>query len=322
MQIFYLCPDLSFPSGGIKRLYTHVRILNDNGFSAKILHFKKGFEPGWFESNVPVVFLDDQPTINPGDVLVVPEGFPNVMKKFKDVDLHRVAIALNPLYPFQSLPLGESWKDYGFEIVLTSSHQMAEIITWTMGIENTFVFETSIDLDVFKYDPAKKRHQIAYVSRKDLNTPIIEKMLKLRQPYSSQFQFIKIDNLKFEDYAEVLRRSAIFLTTSPYEGINRSVLEAMACGCICAGYHGLGGKDYLIAAGEKRNFFQAETLDFFELARLLDKLTTDYANQEDYIDVVRKNGLSTASRYHMGLERDSILKFWSGYVAKIEKHQG
>lgn len=316
MRIFYLCPDLTFPSGGIKRLYKHVKILNENGFNSYILHFKKGFKPGWFASSVPVVYLNDNPPLNPGDTIVVPEGFPNVMKKFSNVNLKRVVIALNPLYPFQSLPAGESWTDYGFNTVLASSPQIADLISWSLDIKDVHVFETSIDAETFYFDRSIKRNQIAYVSRKDLNTPVIEKILKVRQRYSKPFEFIRIENMKFEDYADVLRRSAFFITTSPYEGTNRSVLEAMASGCICTGYHGFGGKDYIIPNGEDRNFFLAETLNFFELAQILDRLVTDFRNQESYLETVRKNAIKTAERLHRGLERDSILNFWSSFFQK------
>lgn len=59
MRIFYLCPDCDFPSGGIKRLYTHVELLCDNGYDAYIMHYNKGFKPKWFESQVPVVYNSD-----------------------------------------------------------------------------------------------------------------------------------------------------------------------------------------------------------------------------------------------------------------------
>lgn len=39
MRIFYVCPDIQAPSGGIKRLYTHVGLLRENGYDAYIMHF-------------------------------------------------------------------------------------------------------------------------------------------------------------------------------------------------------------------------------------------------------------------------------------------
>jgi len=33
-KIFYICLDFAPPSSGVKRLYTHVQILRDNGYDA------------------------------------------------------------------------------------------------------------------------------------------------------------------------------------------------------------------------------------------------------------------------------------------------
>ena len=36
--IYFFCPDLSNPMGGVHMLYRHVDILNANGFHAAIVH--------------------------------------------------------------------------------------------------------------------------------------------------------------------------------------------------------------------------------------------------------------------------------------------
>ena len=63
-----------------------------------------------------------------------------------------------------------------------------------------------------------------------------------------------------------MRESAVFLTTSVFEGVNRSVLEAMACGCVCVGFAGIGGKDYMIGAGPDQNFVLADGMDVVDLS--------------------------------------------------------
>lgn len=55
-RIYFLCPDNSKPAGGIKQLYRHVDILNKNGFSAFILHAKKGFRCSWFENDTKIAY--------------------------------------------------------------------------------------------------------------------------------------------------------------------------------------------------------------------------------------------------------------------------
>jgi glycosyltransferase involved in cell wall biosynthesis len=55
-RIYYLCPDHSKASGGIKQIYRHVDILNKHGFNAYVLHATKNFKCTWFENCTPVVY--------------------------------------------------------------------------------------------------------------------------------------------------------------------------------------------------------------------------------------------------------------------------
>ena len=101
-RILYICPDFAPPSGGIKRLYTHVQILRDNGYDAYIVHFNKGFRPTWFDHSVPIIYFSDNPSFSSTDVLVIPEVFPGLIKKLKDVP-RKVVIALSHIYIFQNM---------------------------------------------------------------------------------------------------------------------------------------------------------------------------------------------------------------------------
>lgn len=314
MKIFYFCPDLKFPSGGIKRLYSHVKILRDHDFDAYILHLQKGFKIDWFQHDVPVVFLNDNPPLDPGDTIVIPEGFPNIMKKIQGDSLNKVVIALSHSYIFHTLPKGENWRDYGVDTVITTSHIIADFIEWSMNIPNIHLIETSLDKHTFIYDPGRKRLQVAYVKRKDTNTEQVEKILKSKDDLFQNIDFIAIENLTFAQYAEVLKDSDIFLTTSAHEGLNRSLLEAMACGCICIGYHGIGGKEYIVGSGERQNFILAETMNYIELAKSLYNTVSKIQGIDPIINLIRQNALETASRFQSHSEEKSVLKFWDFYI--------
>jgi len=302
------------PSGGIKRLYQHVEILNQNGFSAFILHFKKEFKINWFTSNAPVIYLDDNPPFNPNDTIVFPEGLSAIIKKFRNLPFKKVVIALSHSYIFPSIPLGESWKDYGVEAVITPSKTIKDLISWSMGIENIFHIGTSIDHQIFNFDPKNKILKISYIKRKDSGTEIIEKIIKSKNSIYRDIKFEKIEDLPLLDYAEVLKTSDIYITTSPHEGINRSVLEAMACGCICLGYHGIGSKDYICESGENQNFILAENMNYIELSKLLANTIDQILQKETVISKIRKNALTTASEFDQNSESDSVINFWSQFI--------
>ena len=72
-KIYYLCPDRNIACGGVKILYSHVDILNNNGFDAYILHRRKNFRCTWFDNNTAISYMHNI-QIEPSDYLVLPES--------------------------------------------------------------------------------------------------------------------------------------------------------------------------------------------------------------------------------------------------------
>ncbi len=55
-HIYFICPDLNTPAGGIKQLYRQVDVLNKYGFKASVVHGHKHFKVNWFKNQTPVVW--------------------------------------------------------------------------------------------------------------------------------------------------------------------------------------------------------------------------------------------------------------------------
>ncbi len=315
MRIFYLCPDFDLPSGGVKQLYRHVEILRENGYDAYILHSNKGFKLDWFDSQVPIVYSDDSPSLAADDVMVIPEGSAHIMKQLMSHPFKKVAAALNPMYLFESLPLGENWSHYGIQWVMAGARTIEDLIRWSMGIDNVYTVGISVNYDIFHYTAELKKFQAAYITRKDTHSELVEKIVKCQNASLINLEFIKIEDLNFLDYAGVLRQSEIFLATSVHEGIHWSVLEAMACGCICIGYHGIGGQDYIVGSGDRQNFILAESANFIDLAQKFTELTEMIRQKDPRIEAIRQNALSTAAKYSPEFEKQTVLQFWKAFLA-------
>lgn len=289
-----------------------MELLRDNGYDAYIMHFEKGFKLGWFESKVPIVYASDIPSsrLDSKSTIVIPEGFPHVMKQLKALQANKVAIALNFAYIFRSMPTGENWKDYGINWVMTGSKVIEDFVRDSMGIDNIYTIGTSVDSDLFYYAPDLKKQQVAYMVRKDSCSPVVEKIAKSRDPSLNELEFVKIENLTIDDYAQQLRQSEIFLTTSLAEGIHRSVLEAMACGCICIGFDGIGPRDYIIDSGDHRNFICAESANSIDLAEKFAVVVEMIKCKDPTVDIIRQNAISTAAKFTPDIEKESVLRFW------------
>ena len=71
-RIFFLCPDYAPPSGGIRKLYRQVDVLNSKGFHASLVHTRIGFRCTWFENTTQVVYASEV-RFGPSDFVVIPE---------------------------------------------------------------------------------------------------------------------------------------------------------------------------------------------------------------------------------------------------------
>ncbi|HGY55934.1 MAG TPA: glycosyltransferase family 1 protein [Caldithrix abyssi] len=315
MKIFYLCPDVPFPSGGVYVIYKHVRFLREAGYEAYVLHFKKPFKPQWFAYDLPVLYLNDNPPLEPGDAIIIPEGFPEVMKKFASVPLRKIVFALSHSYIFDKLPPGENWNDYNVEAVLTPSPTIRHFVQMSMGIDFVSLIPPGLDATLF-YPQKEKELQTVYMGRKDRLGETVHKIILSRRGSASDIPFIKMNDLPLKEYAALLRRSKVYLTASPLEGAHISVLEAMACGCVCVGFHGLGGRDYMVAEGRGQNFILVENMDYIALAEKLEEVLMALKNDPDHFAALSENARLTAATYTEESERRALLDFWRDFTKR------
>src|SRR5262245_60263544 len=71
---WFICPDFSSPSGGVRKLYRSVDILTAAGCSAAIVHKRPGFRCTWFDNRTRVV-PSNEVSVSRKDVIVVPEVY-------------------------------------------------------------------------------------------------------------------------------------------------------------------------------------------------------------------------------------------------------
>ena len=132
-KYYFYCPPLNTPSGGIGVLLKFAKILKDAGYNAQVVYEPKQdqrasfeetrkynkqvdvferFQPNWLDfdiSNLEFFPLGDKPilyadgtkeeckplNVNPEDFFIIPEGFPNIMKKTMGVSCKKIILAQN-----------------------------------------------------------------------------------------------------------------------------------------------------------------------------------------------------------------------------------
>lgn len=308
-QILYECRDISAPSGGVRRLYRHVEILNRNGWPARILHHLPGFRPTWFETEAPVVYWNEKLKLARGDVLVIPEGHTDILVRTAGAEYERVLIALNWANIYARLPLGRDWRDFGIRHVIAGSRYEQEFIARSMGLEST-VIASGVDHTLFR-PAARKKCQIAYMPRKNENWfHIIASIFRSRGGDLADVPFVPVDKASHREVGRVLSESAVFLATGFPEGLARPPLEAMASGCLVVGFAGRGSLEYM---EHERNCLLAEDMDALTAAEHL--VTAVRRFQSGEAAQMQAAALQTAAAYSLEREERNVLRYWSRFFS-------
>ena len=309
-RIFYFCPDLEIKSGGVRRLYRHVDILVRNGFAAEILHARAGFVlPD--QPNVPVSYLETPGVLRKNDIVVIPEGGPQVMLKLKDLPIRRFVIALSWSYIFSTLPDGMDWRDFNIERVLVVCPFIGDMVSWSMDLPIHSI-DFAINPDLYHYRPEIKKHKIAYIQPKARDIDAFRRLLAARNTdYVDKFEWTALKDLSEEDFAAQIRESSVFLNLSKAEGLMIGCLEAMSAGCILVGFNSVGGQDKLVGEGNRQNCILAQNGDYVSLAFKIEPLFRDLLRgKKDLWEPVIQNGIKKIAHHTPVSEEKSVIKFW------------
>jgi|GEM_PF-309804 len=309
-RILYFCPEVAFASAGVRRLYRHVAALERRGFNAFVLHRRKDFKaPG--QLCVPHLSLD-QIQLTGRDIVVIPEGHPNIMHALRDAACRRFVIALNWDYIYKTLPDQMDWRMFGIERVLVVSPVIGNMISWAMRLP-IHLLDSSIDQDLYYHEPAGKLPQVVYIQRKAACIDVLKRILRSRKvDYIDRIPWHPLADLSEPEYAAEIRKASVFLNLSSAEGFPTSCMEAMAAGTLVVGFDGVGGKQ-LLRGGE--NCLLAPTGDYVTLAyALAPVLDSMLAGETAACGKMIAGGLKTVQHMTAEKEAQSLVEFWQSVV--------
>ena len=309
-RILYFCPDFPQPSGGTKTLYRHVHQLRTLGFDAFIVHQRSGFVLTWHHYQVPILWLEDKPAFHQDDVWVFPEVMVDLVRQTKAFAGQRVVIALSWAPAYNRLRPGERWQDYGISQVMTKSPVIKRYLEWSMGINVALITEW-VDDSRYYAAPTEKKLKITYTTRKDNAGEWLQGVLLRKHPKLAEYEWLPLRNLDEATYAQHLRESAVYLTTTLQEGMHVSVLEAMACGCLVVGFTGIGGNTYMVGQGETQNCILVENGNLPLLGETLEQLLLKFQTDRGSYASVIQQALITAAPYQLrAAEAQSLRAFF------------
>ncbi len=322
-MIYYLCPDNNEPIGGVKKIYTHVDILNSNGFPAYVLHRKKNFRCDWFRNTTQIAYLKKS-TISEEDFIVIPEFYnlaymnpkrrDDASKGFLEVfasAAQKVIFNQNTYYTFY----GDSFDTDDLRNIHIDDQTVAAMVVSEDGalfLRRAFPGLTvmrvhnSIDTSIFSHE-GRKKNQICFMPRKNRDHAInVINILKYRGVLDG-FPLVPIEGKTEKQTSEIMKESLIFLSFGYPEGFSLPPAEAMACGCIVIGYHGMGGKEYF-----NPDFcYPIETGNILDFAGTVeDVIKTSWTSPALLQEKALKGSSFIRENYSPAIEQKDVLSCW------------
>ena len=329
--IYILSTDTNIPTGGIKQLYRHADILNNNGFNASIIHSKNNFRCTWFENDTKISYLE-KTKMGTSDYLVVPEiygelfydeikigGLNRNLKEFVSLSKNTVIFNQCCYFSFNGYSIAEDdinpfWLSNSVIATIVVSEDSRQYMHYVFPNIKTFRIHNSIDPKLFSYQHEKKK-QICFMTRKLRHdvTQVVN-ILKYRNSLGD-FKLIPIENKTEQEVAEIMKDSLIFLSFSYEEGCPLPPMEAMMCGCLVIGYEGRGGREYF-----KDEFsYPIEGGDIISFAKTVEKVISCYNMDRNVFDGKRQKGSEyVRTTYSLGKETEEILRCWTEIITKSD----
>lgn len=305
-RIYYVCHSIPSPRGGIRVMYHHVEHLVTAGFDAAMVHFEPNFRLTWFDVRVPVIDGNQRLSLEPDDWIVLPEDYGAAFTVFRNVPCHKAVLCQNHYAVFEILEREAHYRDFGVEVVIAASRATERFCREVFGLPTVFT-PTVIDHTVFRPDPSARRLQVAFMPRKGAwNARMVMGMLHHKRVDLRDIPFVPLDGMPAGAVAQALRESSVFLSTSHREGFGIPPLEAMASGCVVAGFTGGGGTEYATGA----NGFWVPDEDPLTLATTLERVLSELRRDARALDGVRDEAIATASRYTLAWQRELVVGFW------------
>jgi len=352
-KTYFYCPPMNSPSGGIGVLLKAAKNLSDDGFDVALVYeprqdqrasyeasakakkqtdiFER-FNPTWVDfdtSGIEILPLGDKKikfsdgteqdcvplNVSPEDFLIIPEGFPDVMKKTMQVSCKRIVFAQSWFYVLNAMQPGEKWQHFGITDVISASDAISEYLVSVMPGLNIKDFKQGINREYFKV-PEKISDKLPMVAfsasrgpENKLKTYNIIKTFYAFYPHLKWIRFQELEGMDREQFAERLGSCAFYLYTDDIAGFGTAPLEAMACGTHTVGWAAFGGKEYM----SNENGFWCNNGDIFQTAEILGIAIDKWLNGDMDGGEIQGVYEDTLSKYTVEGEKENILNLLNQY---------
>ncbi len=230
-------------NGGNKVTFRHVEALNAMGLDAVVRIVGGGARPDWFQHTARID--DDTAPLGDSDILVLPEDTAEAFTRFARLPNRKLVFCQNPYFAIATGGLGKLAPEIAgqYREFLACSQGVAAWISRYLAYDRISVIPGFADERLFA--PAPKEAIIACIPRKRrMELLSIRHMFERLYTGPTTWRWAALDQVSEREVAAAMSRAAVFLSLNRFEGMALTTVEAMASGCLVAGFTGLGPREY------------------------------------------------------------------------------
>lgn len=233
---FFVIDTKGNPSGGVANIYEHVKLLDNLGYRAHILHETEDYEKvgSWlgeeYDKLSHICIKSAELKIKAVDYLFIPEIFYSLMEQCKNFPCKKIVFAQNYNYALEGLPIGKSWDGtYNFRDVMVTSEAQGKFYKTLFKKITPHVVPVAID-ENFKPTDDLKEPVILINGRDQSEVLKIVKYFYLKYPQYQWVSFKEVRNIPKYELHKELSKGCLLVWLDPTASFGTLPLESMACG--------------------------------------------------------------------------------------------
>jgi hypothetical protein len=237
---FYTIDTKGNPVASVANIYEHVKVLNELGYRAYVLHQQNDYKlyedengmgiANWLGeeyANLPHASIEAQQLqVGPSDFLIIPEAFGGLIKETQNFPCKRIVLLQAYEYMLEDLGLGENWQQFGVNDVITTSNTQKEYVESVFRGTNTHVLPVGIP-DFFTTNEKPKKPIIAISARDKREILKLVKVFYQKYPHYKFVTFRDMSGMARETFATELRDSFLGVWIDDISGFGTFPIECM-----------------------------------------------------------------------------------------------
>ena len=293
------------PVGGIKVMYQHCMMLQEQGYEAYPL-IMGDYVGNFFGYDIELKYIKDVGyDLSSKDIVVSPEFLPYLGLNFKNC----IKILFNQSQSWRyyenkldKVDTGKNYLELGYDYVINCSEYLCEMLRVKMNLDSVPI-TNGIDQSKFFPLPEKRiEGRVLVLSRKHPEH-IQDIIFESRE---LNFNFHIVDGLTESELINEYQQADIFLATGYPEGFSLPQLEAMNCGCVVIGFSGGGGDEYMIDNVTSLVSTDGDCADVVKRLQILEK-------NKVFKEEIRQGGYEKASEYTLENTKRMLSEFYSTF---------